>query len=88
VTMSKVPDTLKEGRQQENHLQEPDEVRKKTNIKTIQSQQAIRTVHHRVSHLVRQMKYLLYNIACRIMYAITGNRLQVFKLLAPTAIYI
>jgi hypothetical protein len=41
--------------QQENHLQVPDEAKQKTNIKTIQSQRALKTVRNRVPHLVRQM---------------------------------
>jgi hypothetical protein len=36
----------KKKEKEENHLQGPDEARQKTNIRAIQSQTAIRTVHH------------------------------------------
>jgi hypothetical protein len=45
MTITKVLNVLKEE-QQENHIQGPDEARQKTNIKTIQSQWALRTIHH------------------------------------------
>jgi hypothetical protein len=55
MTLTKVLNVLKEDRATRKSPTRADEARQKTNIKTIQSQRALRTVNHRVSHLVRQM---------------------------------
>jgi hypothetical protein len=57
MTITKILGVLKEDRATKNLLEGPEEAMQKTNIKTIQSQRALRTVHNRVSHLVRQINF-------------------------------